>query len=252
MQRLAALLFAFLCLAASPAYAAWSVTTLGGGVVHNSSVHSVTTSSLTVSSNHIIAIVGYARTAANADPIVVSDGAGDTFTVNQVGTGTNIRFFAFAVTTGLSAQTVSVSDTSTGATNFTQCDYSIVDISGGLTSSAEDAAVRASITTASTTSPALTSGSPVQSGELFLGLIGFNGALSSNTFTEDAAWTQINQRNDSVISMESGYFVNAGSSANTRTVTNPAAHVYDMMVMGFFANGAITPVTHLSLTGAGK
>lgn len=237
---------------------AWGTpTSLGAFVQQNTGGHSLVYSSITVAQNSLIVITGGMRANTGADTIVVSDSAGNNYTVAQhtrAGT-TTIGFIAWAVaSTALSAGTITVADTSTGTTNFTACAFQGFSVTGENTGTPNDSAATASNDAAATTTPTVTSGVPSASGELFFAVY-MASVANNNTYTEDATngWTnamlKAGSTGGTIMTASSAYQVNAGSSAVTHAPTTSSASYTQTIVAFQLSSNVIAASSTFSMMG---
>ncbi len=239
----------FLSLAlASPAQAALALTHKGSNSVGTGTTASVT--ALTISNGDLIVVGGSMRLAANADTVTISDTAGDTFTYYEYPTGstTSIRtFVAFAKTTGLSGGSVTMT---TSGGSVLDMGLSVEDVTGFDTTTVEDTAARNTAQATSTT-PAITTGTPTYSGDLFFSSFSYG----NQTYTEDAAWTNTAKDVGNTNSkFATAYYINPASATATRTGTISASTPWKALVIGIKAAGGGGPTLQggTLLRGAGK
>lgn len=229
-----------------PASAAFTVTHKGS---NSGTTTSVSVPSLTVSNGDLILVGGAVRLAAVGDTVTVSDTAGDTFTYYEFQTGgtSGIRtFVAFAKTTGLAAQSVTV--TTSGAAPFVMA-LSVEDVTGFDTTTIEDTAARVS-GTATNTTPTITSASPTYSGDLYYSSFQYGNV----TYTDDVTWTNTaNNVGNTNSKAATAYIIGSGTSTVTRTGSLSGSTPWRGIVIGIKASGSASPVFHgLSSIGAGK
>lgn len=197
MRRVLALALG-LCLCASPALA-FTLTFSNFGDNSTGSVHSVASGNMTVSAGSLVFVDGdMLQMNASTDAVSVTDGAGNSYTVYQcpeTAGSTNVSFVAWSVlTNALSAQPVTVADTTNAGTNIGAgggISFLTWVISGAKATSPEDTAARAcNGSTTSTVSPTVTSGTPSQSGDfLFYNYISpTNGSGFSYTVDSAHGW----------------------------------------------------------------
>lgn len=228
------------------------------GVASGSSAHSVTLSGVSVSAGDLIVVCIAYRAKAYTDAILVSDSAGNSYTVHKQQYSTTNVFgvaVAYAVaTSALSSGGITVFDTATGSNNFTNAVFAAYSISGGATSSPEDTSVLVS-TVGGEQFPSgmnLTSGTPTQAGDLLIGLFNSTG-LSS--FTESASWTTLIDRQQGSgftnTKISASYYVNSGSGAVTWNPTSGGSGAYVPIIIGFkIASAGGSGVTVEAVSGS--
>lgn len=249
MKRLASLAAA-LCLSASPALAAWATPTQVTTAV-NAGASSLTSSSVSVSAGHLIVVSGTIRGTTITG---ITDQAGDTFTLAtpcQRGANTDYSFVAWTVTAGLSSQTISTTQggTSTGTA------FVVWDITGQAASSPEDTAARAcAFSNTAVTNPSVTSGTPSQSGDLFIASWGSPTSSSGLTYATAGSWlpaTNFFAGNTSIGTV--GTYLDATGSGTTQTNSpTTASRNYMFFVTAFKPLAAASTAHSLSATGAGQ
>jgi hypothetical protein len=222
---------------------AFTVTSLGGTSV-KAAQHSLVLSSVTIGVGDLLVVTGALQPNASGDAIVVSDSAGNSWTVVQVlsgGATVSIEFIAYAViATALSSGSVTVADTSNGSTNFSVCAFHAFDVAGAATSSPEDTAAQATHGAAATTSPTITSGTPAQAGDLFFAVYG-SPATNTSTYTEDTGngWTNASLKEGTSgatpnITTSAAYLTNSGTGTKTHTPTTSSSS-YGQVLIAFKA-----------------
>jgi hypothetical protein len=216
-----------------PAFAGWSAPTI---IQNNNAVAAHSCSNVgSVAQGSFMIEVGGAITNATADAMVVTDNAGtgnvwSTAYTSYRTTTINAVFVSWAYNTGaFSGKTVSVSDTSTGATNFIRAACSLIAVTGG---NSEDTAVRGANAGTATTTPTVTSGTPTKAGDLFI--VSYHSPNNvTNAYTEDAAWTNLVNRNgDSNEQNSIAYLINSGTGTKTHAPTT-ASQTYVQEIIGF-------------------
>jgi len=183
-KKNAAVLLAW-CLWTPLAFASPSLSHLTSN--SSTATNTVTITGVTIAANHLLVIgCGY-RTGLATDVPAISDsnGASDVFIVRYntaSGSGVN-SVVAYVKTIGLSAGTVTMSTTTSNAANVLAC--SAEDVTNFNTTTPEDVAAYNIGTGATSSAPAITSGTPSQAGDLMYSPTAFENA----TMTEDATWT---------------------------------------------------------------
>lgn len=180
MRRVLALALG-LCLFANQALAFGTPTFISGSSNSNNtgSVHSIASASnLTVAANTFTVLFGDVIALNNsADTVIITDPTGTntwhTYQCPQTAGSLNAGIVSWSpMETGLSAQKITMSDTSTGGTTIGAGGAMFMiaySITGVATSSQEDTAARVCAgQTGATTTPTATTGAPIGSGELFL------------------------------------------------------------------------------------
>lgn len=220
-----------------------------------SGVHSITVTGLNASVGDIVFLTCGIRSHANGDTIIVTDSAGNTYTIitKYVTASTFGAFSAYAVvTSALVSGSITITDTSTVGNTFTNVVPSVWKVSGGATVSSEDVSVQVSIA-ATSGSPSLTSGTPTQAGDIFFYTIAETGAWSS--YTEDASWTTLdNQSSSAPISgnrLISGYLINAGTSTKVHNPTIAGSSGFSHIIFALKIAGSTISVRQLSALGVG-
>jgi hypothetical protein len=253
MRWLLALLLAFY---APAAMAAWGTPTQRDTKVDSGAAHSLASNAVTIAQNSLILVTGQMTAAGNGNTILVTDSAGNSYTVIQHyrTAASNAAFLAYAIaSTALSGGTVTVADTATGGTNFTHCGFAVNSVTGNATASVEDSAAQASNDGAATTSPTVTSGTPGTAGDLFVAVYE-SASPNTGTYTEDGNWTNINLKIGSAnLMMSAAYLIDAGTSTHTHNPTTTNQN-YSQVVTAFklaVAASAARPGM-LDLTGAGR
>lgn len=213
---------------------AWTVTHKARAGANGA--HSTSVSSQTYTAGNLIVAFGFMRMASSTDVIGVSGSVSGAFSTYQCPTavGSNqAAFIAYKVATG-GAEIITAADDA--AAVATSIGLEVSEISGGLTSSPEDAGVRFCSGAGSTTSPTVTSGAPSNAGQLFVSVYGSAGNVSGFSFTEDLDWTnQTTIDGNTNLRFMPAYRVNAGTGTLTRTPTTSASG-YAMPVIGFLAS----------------
>lgn len=240
---------------------AWGTpTSLAAASGTGTAAHSLTSGTLTSAANTFVVVTGAMRANANGDAVVVTDSnGGNTWTVfshYRPATG-NVSFIAYSLMeAGISSGTITVSDTTTGATQFAACGFQAFSVTGGATSSIEDTNAQGSNDGAATTTPTVTSGTPAVSGDLFFAVYMAPNA-NTNTYTEDAGngWTncmlKAGANSGSSITTSAGYQVNAGTGTLTHAPTT-SNNVYSQVVTAFkVASGVVVSHKLLSSVGVG-
>lgn len=206
--------------------------------------HSLTKTGLTASVGDWILVQGFMRANNSADTIVVTDSAGNTWPVStQTGASnaaTANQLFSCLVqlTVALVAGSITVADTTTGATQFSRCGFDVIKTTNASTIG-EDTGVRATKGAVASAAPSLTSGTTANNGVTHIGVYGSLGS-NAGTCTEDAAWTALNTavgNSGTPFTFSTAYIVNAGSGTKTRTLTT-TSQAYGMIVVGFQAASA--------------
>lgn len=218
---------------------AWSASNLLGSLADKVSATSKAITGITANLGDLVIVGGQASSGGNGlTGFTVADSGTNAWTVIQVGTTGNRGFLAYCIIAAgktLSAGTITV--TRTGTTNITAFSASVVSFTGGVTSSIEDSAARATAN-GTGTSPTVTSGTPSTAGDLFVGVFGdgFSGAVP--TFTEASGWTNANNlataaTNGALGSI--GYQVNAGTGTLTHnpTLSGAGTHNWAEIVTAF-------------------
>jgi len=174
---------------------------------------------VTVSAGTLVFICGAIRPNANTDTIVASDSVNGTtgWTVvshNRAGT-TDISFIAWSLMpSGLSSGSVTISDGS-GAVNFSFCGFGAYKVTGNASSSVNDSAATNGTDQAATTTPAITSGTPANAGDLFVAVYS-SANTNAGAYTEDAAWNNLfNKLGNTSNTISAAYVVNASATAKT-------------------------------------
>lgn len=229
------------------------------GVASGSSAHSVTLSGVSVSAGGLIVVAIAYRAKAYTDAILVSDSAGNSYTVHKQQYQTTNPFgvaVAYAVaTSALSSGSITVSDTASGSTNFTNAVFAAYSVSGGATSSPEDTSVLVStVGSGQFSSPGmnLTSGTPTQAGDLLIGLFNSTGL---SAVSESAGWSTLVDRQQgsgfSNTNISASYYVNSGSGAVTWNPTSTGSGAYVPILIGFkIAPAGGSGVTVEALSGS--
>lgn len=204
MRRLLALALG-LCLFASPALAFGTLTFITNSSNSNNtgSVHSILSSgSVTVAANTFTIFTGdVVGLNSSSDSVVVSDPAGNAWTVYQcpvTAGSTNVSWVAWSLlANGLTAQKVTVADTANAGTTISASGAMFMlgfTLSGVATSSPEDTAARAcNGNSSATTSPTVTGSTPIGSGEYNLAVYMAPQTSTSFSYTADAGhgWSNI-------------------------------------------------------------
>lgn len=199
----------------------WGTPASLGTANTSTAAHTLVLSAVTVAQGSLIVVTG-GMSQTNGNAVIVTDSAGNTYTVVQRYRGASavVGFIAFAIaTTALSSGSITIAATTTGATNFNSAAFGAFSVTGG---TAEDVAAETTGENTATTTPSLTSGAPANSGDIFF-CTSYVGSTNANVYTEDGAWTNlINQLGSSVSqphALSASYLVDAGSSAQTHAPT---------------------------------
>lgn len=222
----------------------------------NSGAHTLTSSSFTPAAGSVIVVTGTGRVAATGDTLIYTNSTAEATTGQQciLSAGSDRYSFMFWYKTAGGAQTASVSDTVTGATNFIAATLNVAELTGVDQTTVEEAVVRACNNNGGTvsTAPTVTSGAPTLTGMAVS--VWSDGNSTGISFTEDATWNFLNGTgNTNVVSQYASKAYTGGGGAVTRTATS-ASRGYSMQVMGFIeAGGAPAGATSRSLLlGVGK
>jgi hypothetical protein len=248
MKRIIALSLAWLMMASKPSLAAFTFTHVNQGSSNAS--HTTVRSAVTIASGHLVLVGMEMRPAANGDNFGVTDSAGDTFTIHTCNNGTAAWAvgIAWAITSGLSAGTVTVADGASGTA--TTIGSSVNDVTGFNSSSPEDAATYACNlnTTGTSSTPTVTSGSPSQSGDQFYSNIIY---ANGPTFTEDASWAAVSSMGNTSAQSRDAQLLNAGSGTETRAPSFGGTNaIWGLVVLGLNPAGAVAPhASKMSLIG---
>lgn len=240
----AAIIAASLCWSVA-AQAAPALTHIGSNTAASGSTVALT--GVTIANGDLVLVGGLVRTGVAGDTTTVTDSAGDTFTLYEFpasGVGSIRTFVAFAKTTGLSSGSVTVTTTGT----ISAAGLSVEDVSGFNTTTPEDTGVKA---TASATSaaPTITSGAAAQANDLLYSSFQYG----NQTYTEDGTWTNTaNNVGNANGKFATGYIINAGTAAVTRTGAISSA-LWRGIVIGIAPTpGAVTLKGGTLLRGAGR
>lgn len=203
------------------------VTNIGTNA--NTAGATLTLSAVTVPAASLIVVI-VAEDDGGAGGGSISDGV-NTYTsaslsgIGNVLVGTLHTFFA--PNASLSGGTITYTKNTSGdATSITA-----IYASNILTVSPLDAAVKATAT-GNSAAPTVTSGTPAQSGELFVGGIGVNG---TETFTQDSGhgWSSPPNSSGSTFPAFGGAQVNAGTGTKIFAPTLSASNLWGINVVGF-------------------
>lgn len=205
----------------------------------NGGATSLNASSQTYTAGKLIVAMGITRMASASDNIIVSGALSGGFTVfpcnqsvNNVTPTTTKSYIAYAPAAG-GAEAISVSTSGAAATAlFIQT----IEVDGVNMSSIEDATVRA-CTQGSGTAPIVTSGTPSQASDLFMGVYGRAGNASGFSYTEDAtnSWTQVGTVGGSTnVTYAASYVANLGIGTIPHQPTTTSANAA-MAIIGFKA-----------------
>ncbi len=230
----------------------WGTPTSLGTVTSNTAAHSATISSVTVAQNLLIVVSGEMQASANGDAILVSDSAGNSYTVHYYYRSANQGgcFIAFAIAaTALSSGSITIADTSTTGTKFNAIAAAAYSVSGAATSGTEDTAAFATNSGGATTSPTITSGTPANSGDLFWAVYGTPN--NNGTYSEDTGdgWTNLQSRLQPSSGASTGiaYQVNSGTGTKAHDPTTSSLG-YEQMIVAFVAAASAVALSALSAT----
>lgn len=253
MKRFLALALG-LCLFASPALAAWSVTQVTSGTAQNAGAATLATSNISISAGHLAVVTGFVRGNTMSS---VSDAAGNTWTLI---TPCQLAAQGHYVWTAYSVLTNAISAAKITA-NFggvaTAASLSVWDITGQHSGAAPEdtAAHNCNSNTSTTTSPTVTSGTPTQAGDLFISTWGFAATASGLSYTASGSWLPAGgwgTGNTSVGSIST--YLDATGSSSTQT-SNPTttSKPYASNIVSFSPAAAAgsTKCGALAATGAG-
>jgi hypothetical protein len=209
-----------------------SVVSLGST---SSSTGATLTLTVTVPAGALIFVAIHEKTTTAGG--TVGDGGTNSYTaINSANpnastaNGIGKNFYAWNAG-ALSAATLTYTKAGSGNSSSMSAFYAT-----GIQTSADplDAAVTATPTTGSSTTPSVTSGTPGAAGELMVGAVAWLGA-TTDTFTEDGAYAT---PPDSAFSFNTGVgggnLVNAGSAAKTYAPTI-TSHPWAAFIYGFKA-----------------
>lgn len=238
---------------------AWGTPTALGTVVNTTvAAHSGSISSVTVSAGVLVIVVGAMNAHATGDTIVVSDSVNGTtgWTVHTRYRGTNVgcTFVAFSLMpSGLSSGSITVEDTATGSTNFGSLTFQAYSVTGNASSNVEDtAAFNANDSNTGTTTPSIVSGTPANTGDLFVSTYMSLNSVAATGYTEDAAWSALlapTGHGSPAQTAAAGYVVNAGSGTKTHAPTTNSV-VYAQTIIAFVVSGGAV-VSHKLLSSMG-
>jgi len=224
---------------------AWGTpTSLGTPVTSSSSVHSLSMTGVTVSAGVLVFICGAMRPNANTDTIVASDSVngttGWTVTQHNRATAVDTSFIAWSLMpSGLTSGSVTIADGS-GAANFTHCAFGAFSVTGSATSSVNDSAATNGTDQTATTTPAITSGTPANAGDLFVAVYSSPNS-NAGAYTEDAGWNNLfNKLGDASLTTSAAYVVNASATTKTWTPTTGSV-VAIQEITAFIVAGAAPP-----------
>jgi len=224
---------------------AWGTpTSLGTPVFVAATQHSLSMTGVTVSAGTLVVVAGAMRGNSGGDTVVASDSVNGTtgWTVvqhNRSGT-TDISFIAWSLMpSGLSSGSITIAD-GAAAANFTACGFGAYSATGSATSSVNDSAATNGTDQAATTTPAITSGTPANAGDLFVAVYSSANA-NTGTYTEDAGWNNLfNKLGNSTNTISAAYVVNASATAKTWTPTT--GNVFAVQeITAFIVAGAAPP-----------
>lgn len=238
---------------------AWGTpTALNTPVSVTATQHSLAMTGVTVSAGVLVIVAGGMRAnSGGTDAIVVSDSVNGTtgWSVAQHNraTTTDITYIAWSLMpSGLSAGSITVADTASGATNFTACAFGAYSVTGNAASSVNDSAATNGTDQAATTTPAITSGAPANAGDLFVACYSSPNNITG-AYTEDAGWNNLfNKVGGTTLTTSAAYVVNA--SATTKTWTPTTGNVVAVQeITAFIVAGGAAAGSHklLASTGAG-
>lgn len=209
-----------------------TANSLGGNA--NASGATVALTSVNVPARSLI-VVGITEIQPSSNGSV-ADSAGNSYTLikqayvnGNSGLGNIQLFYAYNVLPLSGGSITYTKATSGDATSISALFASCIQT----TPSPLDAAVTASATASSST-PSVTSGTPGQAGELFVGFLGWNG---TGTFTQDstnAAWAStLTFENSSSASGGGGSVVNSGTGTLKYAPTMGTSHYNAIIIAGF-------------------
>lgn len=261
MLRLVLALLACLGLALNPALAAWTGPTLLGFSQSSSGATSKSITGVTASAGSLVVFCGTTFTASTVANMSASDSAGNTWTFRgRKSASQNMNtWIAWSVLTSpLSSGSITVSSSTN---NLLDMYMGAAAWTGQAAGPVEDTSVQADASTALTTSPSVTSGTPSATGDLMIGVMG-EYLATADTYTEDTAngWTTIYHGvpGGGTGHMGCAYQVNAGSGAKTYnpTVGSAASNQFSLVAGGFLVGtggggGGSGPGSPLTMTGVG-
>lgn len=212
---------------------AWSITSIGSNT--GAAGATLTLTGVTVPAGALIIVCTVENGAAAIG--TVSDSVNGSYTnINNGNFGTVGGIFYFNNTASLSSATITFTKNASG----NDTDIAAFYATGQATSSVVDTAASATNFSGGG-NPTVTSGTPANSGDLFVGMAGPN--------TNVVSWTQSTGFTNaigsagvvSVCSLGLGYAVNAGTTALTYNPTVGTAGAYPACIAAFIAGGAATP-----------
>jgi len=140
---------------------------------------------------------------------------------------------------GLTSGSVTIADGSAAA-NFTHCAFGAFSVTGSATSSVNDSAATNGTDQAATTTPAITSGTPANAGDLFVAVYSSPNS-NAGAYTEDAGWNNLfNKLGDASLTTSAAYVVNASATTKTWTPTTGSV-VAIQEITAFIVAGAAPP-----------
>jgi len=230
---------------------AWGTpTALNTPVSVTASQHSLSMTGATVSAGTLVFICGAMRANSGGDTIVASDSVNGTtgWTVishNRSGT-TDISYIAWSLMpSGLTSGSVTIADGSAAA-NFSACAFGAYSVTGNASSSINDSAATNGTDQAATTTPAITSGTPANAGDLFVAVYSSPNS-NGGAYSEDGAWNNLfNKAGGSTLTTSAAYVVNASATTKTWTPTTGSV-VAIQEITSFIVAGAVVPATGSTL-----
>lgn len=203
---------------------AWSASSLSGTSADATPAASKTITGITAAVGTLVIVSGRITSGGGGlTGVTVSDSSGNTWNVHQNGTGSvRALILSTVIATGKALSSGFITVTRAGTTNVTSHALEVAGYTGSLTTSWEDAAVRA-FASGDGYSATITGGAAANAGNLVVSALGYRNA-DTFSFTEAASWSTAGMAQSAASPSArdwsaQSYFVNSGTGAQTYTPT---------------------------------